>query len=196
MTITNADIVGRLKLLADIHLKADSGTTTTAVNARLIDESNILNSYICFISGSNIGVDRVISGFAPTTGTISFTALSTTVSNTDEFCIVEKGYQSDVTQATLIVANDMRNKGYDIDLFINYQTQLKEMYIYKTIELICSSLMNDGTDSDAYYVNYNRFKQLYERESTYLIADYDLSEDGAISADEESANSGQVLFTR
>ena len=114
----------------------------------------------------------------------------------DEFCVVSKGFQSDVSQATSIVANDMRNRGYDIDLFLNYQIQLKEMYIYKSIELICAGLMNDGQDQDVYFVNYERFKTLYEAEASNLIADYDANEDGEIDEGEENAYTGQVGFTR
>lgn len=187
MTITNADIVGRLKLLADEHLKADSGTTTTAVNASIKDGYDYKNQLICFISGDNIGIDRVITSYTSASGTFTFDALTTAVTNVDEFCVVSKGFQSDVAQATSIVKNDMRNRGYDIDLFLNYQTQLKEMYIYKTIELICSGLMNDGQDQDVYYVNSERYKALYEGERTTLIADYDADESGGISTDEEEA---------
>lgn len=187
MTITNADIVGRLKLLADLHLKADSGSTTTAINSSIDDGYDFTNQYICFISGANIGVDRVITGYVDNTKTFTFDAVDTAVSNIDEFCVVSKGFQSDVAQATSIVKNDMRNRGYDIDLFLNYQTQLKEMYIYKTIELICSGLMNDGQDQDVYYVNSERYKALYEGERTTLISDYDADESGDISTDEEEA---------
>ena len=196
MTITNADIVGRLKLLADEHLKADSGSTTTAVNAFIKDGADYTNQFICFVSGANIGIDRVITDYADTTGTFTFDALDDAVTSIDEFCIVSKGFQSDVAQATNIVANDMRNRGYDIDLFLNYQTQLKEMYIYKSIELICSGLMNDGQDQDVYYTHSQRYKSLYESEASNLIADYDDNKDGAIGEAEEDVNIGQVGFSR
>ena len=93
------------------------------------------------------------------------------------------------------MVNHFRNNGRDIDLFLE-TTQLKEAHIYKTIELICSSRMNDGDAQDAYFVNYERFKAMYETEVTTLIADYDANEDGTISEDEEDTNVGQVSFTR
>ena len=196
MTITNADIVGRLKLLADEHVKADSGSTTTAVNASLQDGEDYVNNWICFVSGDNIGVDRVITSYATATGTFTFDVLDNAVTNVDEFCVVSKGFQSDVVQATSIVKNDMRNRGYDIDLFLNYQTQLKEMYTYKTIELICASLMNDGQDQDVYFIHKESNKALYEMETSNLIADYDANEDGNIDTGEENLNIGQVGFSR
>ncbi len=196
MTITNADIVSRLKLLADEHLKADSGSITTAVNSSISEGNDYTNSLICFISGDNIGVDRVITSYAIATGTFTFDALTAAVTNIDEFCVVSKGFLSDVAQATSIVTNDLRNRGYDVALFLNFQTQLKELYIYKTIELVCASLMNDGQDQDVYFVNYERFKKLYEVESSTLIADYDTNEDGNIDTDEENLHIGQVGFLR
>ena len=196
MTITNADIVSRLKLLADEHLKADSGSTTTAVNSSISDGNDYTNNLICFISGDNIGVDKVITSYTVATGTFTFDVLTNAVTSIDEFCVVSKGFLSDVAQATSIVTNDMRNRGYDISLFLNFQTQLKELYIYKTIELVCASLMNDGQDQDVYFVNYERFKKLYEMESSTLIADYDANEDGNIDDGEEDINIGQVGFSR
>lgn len=195
-TITSADIVGRLKLLADQHLKADSGTTTTAVNTSLIDEPDKTNHIICFINGGNIGVDRVITDFTTASGTITFSALDNAVTSSDEFCLVRNGFASDIAQATIEVKNDFRNMGYDIDLFLNSATQLKELYIYKTIELICGGLVNDGTDEDAYFFNYERFRMFYERERTTLTADYDANEDGIIQDEEENVTVNYVVLER
>lgn len=196
MIITNAEIVGRLKLLAEEHLKADSGTTTTAVNSSISDGIDYTNKIICFITGDNAYADRVVTSCDTATGTLTFNALDNAVDNVDEFCIISVGYQSDVSQAHNIITNDFKNRGYDIDLFLNHQTQLKEMYIYKTIELICAGLMNDGVDTDAYFVNYERYKELYRLESSNVIADYDINESGTITDDEEDTTVGKVRFSR
>jgi len=195
MTVTNADIVGRLKLLADEHLKADSGTTTTVTNASLIDGANIGNRFICFVSGSNIGIDRIITNFETSTGVITFDALDDAITSSDEFCIVTTGFQSDVAQAENVIRNDLRNRGYDLALFLT-DAHLKELYIYKTIELVCASLMNDGDDQDVYFVHYNRFKKLYEIETNTMIADYDANEDGVIEDSEELQSPIQGYFVR
>ena len=195
MVLSNADIVGRLKLLADEHLKADAGTTTTVVNRTLIDGANLDDRFVCFITGANIGLDRVITGFDGVTGTITFDALTDAITSSDEFCIVKTGFQSDVVQAEYAIRNDLRNRGYDLDLFLN-EPQLREMYIYKTIELVCASLMNDGEPQDVYYVQYLRFKDLYDKELVSLIADYDANESGAIDEGEENMKLGQIGFVR
>jgi len=195
VTLTNADVVSRLKLLANYHFKADSGSTTTAVNTKLIDEQTIANYYICFVNGANIGLDRIITAFDDITGTCTFDALDTAITNTDEFCICDKGFQSDVEQATLNIANDFRNMGYDVDLFLTTY-QLKELYIYKTLELICGSLMNDGDEEDIYFVHYERFKSLYSTELSTLTADYDANENGNIDEDEENQTISYGIIDR
>lgn len=196
MTITNAEIVSRLKLLADEHQKADSGTDTTVKCSALSEGKDLTKQFICFISGDNINVDRVITDFEASTGTCTFGILLNPVLDIDEFCIVSKGFQSDISQAEQVIRNDLRNRGYDLDLFLNYETQLKEMYIYKTIELVCAGLMNDGVDTDVYFVNYERFRELYLTELSSLIADYDANQDGEIDEGEEGLNLGQVFFAR
>ena len=70
------------------------------------------------------------------------------------------------------------------------------MYIYKTVELVCGSLMNDGQDQDVYYIHKNNFKELYELEASTLIADYDSDESGDITTEEETQRIGQVGFSR
>lgn len=194
-TITNADIVGRLKLLADYHLKADSGSTTTAVSALLIDEPTLANAYICFINGDNIGIDRVVTSFLSESGRCTFDAVTSAVTSTDEFCITRKGFLSDIAQARIVISNDFRNMGYDIDLFLT-TAQLKELYIYKTIQLICGGLMNDGDDQDIYFVNYERFKELYDLEKAFIAADYDADESGTITDDEEGVSANYGVLQR
>ena len=70
------------------------------------------------------------------------------------------------------------------------------MYIYKTIELVCSSLMNDGVADDVYFVQSERFKELYDAEISSMVADYDANEDGVISEDEELNKLGQISLIR
>ena len=195
MTVSNADIVSRLKLLADEHLKADSGDLVSVTCSALIDLADISNQFICFVSGANIGLDRVINTFTPSTGVVTFDTLATAMTNIDEFCIVKTGFQSDVAQAEQAIRNDLRNSGHDLDLFLT-EPQLKEMYIYKTIELICAGLMNDAQDQDVYFANYTRFQDLYNGERTSLIADYDVNQNGSIDDEEEVLNVGQVRFAR
>lgn len=193
LTLTNADIIGRLTILADYYYKANSGSTTTAVNTRLADESDLSFGYVCFLSGDNKGLDRIITEH--TDSTITFDALTTAVDSAIEFAIVEVGYLSYMRQARDFIDNYLRNKGLDLDLFLT-ESQLKELQIYKTIELACDSKMNDAADTDVYYANSEKYKKLFDLEINKLVADYDENESGAIETDEELAKIAQPRLVR
>lgn len=193
MTLTNAEIVARYKALADFSFKADSGTTTTLTSKKLIDNSDISGFYVCFISGANFGLDKIITSFNDTTGTLTFSALSSSVLNTDEVAIVENGFQAEVKQAELFIINYLRNKGLDFNLMLN-KPQLKESHIYKTLDLICSNLMKDAVDADVYYAQSVKYQNLFNLEMDKLVADYDINENGTIEQSEEVLNVGQVRF--
>jgi len=195
LTLSNATIVGRLKLLADEHFKADDGTDVTVTISSLVDHSDIAKQFICFVSGDNSGTDRIITNFSDITGVVSFDTLLYPVTNTDEVCIVSKGYQSEVEQAEQVIQNDMRNRGYDFSKFLEVE-QLLQMHIYKTIELACAGRVNDGQDHDVYFFQTNRFKDLYHSELASLVADYDKDGNGIIDDDEEGIKLGQIGFIR
>lgn len=195
LTLTNADLLSRYTQIADFYLKADSGTTTTAVNTSLIDEVGLSNYYICFLSGSNKGTDKIVTSFDDTTGTLTFDALDNAVDNTSIFALTEIGFGNFIAEAEASIENHLRNNGYDLSLFLT-SSQLKEVHILKTLELICRSRFNDGTDEDLYFKNMELFQGKFDSEMSRLIADYDTNEDGTISDDEEDQNIGQVVFAR
>lgn len=195
LTLTNSEIVARFKALADYRLKADSGSTTTFISNQLIDEPDLTKYYICFISGDNYGIDRIITAFDEDTGTITFDEVDQAITQIDEICIVRNGFLSDIKQGEIYLANNLRNRGLDIDLFLT-TSQLKEAHLFKTLEIICTSLMNDAVDTDVYYNASEKFRSLFETELNSLIADYDEDESGTIDEDEELDNVGQVSFIR
>ena len=195
MTLTNAEVVARFKPISDMVMKADAGTTTTLSNSVLIEEPDLTNKYVCFISGENYGQDRIINFFYEDSGKIEFDALQNAVTNVDEVAILSNGFLSDIKQAEVFMTNHLRNKGLDISLFLNV-LQLKEAHIFKTLEIICQSYMKDAIDTDIFYVASEKFRVLYETELNTLVADYDSNESGSIDSDEEDLKIGQVRFAR
>lgn len=195
MTLTNAEIVARFKALSNYSLRANDGSTTTLVANKLIDVRDVTGFYLCFTSGDNYGVDRVITDFDEVTGTLTFDTLGTTVLNTDEVCLLEDGFATEIKQAEIFLINHLRNKSLDIELFLEV-AQLKEAHIYKTLELVCLNYAKDAVDDDMFYTASQMYKGLYEAELGSLVADYDENEDGQISEDEEDMQVGQVSFTR
>jgi hypothetical protein len=195
-TLTNADVIQALPILADHYEKADSGSTTTLVSGRLTDliEAEIVGATIGFLTGDNAGVDATITSYTDSTGTFGFSAVSTAVDSSTGFGIVYLDYTTYINRAYDIVKNEMRNKGLDIDLFLT-TSQVKELHLTKCLELICMSKRQDADTDDIYHESYLVFKQNYDGELVNLKADYDTDEDGTIEEAEEK-QSNQVVLTK
>ncbi|MBT6554037.1 MAG: hypothetical protein HON50_00335 [Candidatus Marinimicrobia bacterium] len=194
-TLTNADVIQALPILADHYEKADSGSTTTLVSGRLTDliEAEIVGATIGFLTGDNAGVDATITSYTDSTGTFGFSAVSTAVDSSTGFGIVYLDYTTYINRAYDIVKNEMRNKGLDIDLFLT-TSQVKELHLTKCLELICMSKRQDADTDDIYHESYLVFKQNYDGELVNLKADYDTDEDGTIEEVEEKQSNQVVLM--
>jgi len=194
-TLTNADIVSALPILADHFEKADSGSTTTLVSGRLTDliDAEVVGSTIAFTTGDNAGTDAVITSYTDSTGSFGFDAVANAVDGSTGFGVVYLDYSSFINRAYDIIKNEMRNRGLDIDLF-KTTTQVKELHLTKTLELICMSKRQDADTDDIYHESYMVFKENFESELTTLKADYDTDEDGVIEEAEKLQTSQVVLM--
>lgn len=193
--LKNADIIAALPILADHFEKADSGSTTTLVSGRLTDliDAEVVGATIGFTTGANAGTDAVITSYTDSTGSFGFNAVANTVDSSTGFGIVYLDYSSFIDRAYDIIKNEMRNKGLDIDLFIT-TTQVKELHLTKTLELICMSKRQDADTDDIYHESYTVFRENYESELTTLKADYDTDEDGTIETAEKLQSNQVVLM--
>jgi len=180
--------------LADHYEKADSGSTTTLVSARLTDliQAEIVGATIGFITGDNAGVDATVTSYTDSTGTFGFGAVSNAVDSSTGFGIVYLDYTTYINRAYDIIKNELRNRGLDIDLFLT-TAQVKELHLTKCLELICMSKRQDADTDDIYHESYLVFKENYESELTTIKADYDTDEDGTIDDSEEKLSNQVVL---
>jgi len=103
-------------------------------------------------------------------------------------------YQTYIDRAYDIIANEMRNRGLDVTLFIT-TAQVKELHLTKCLELICMAKRQDADSDDIYHETYLVFKENYESELTTIKADYDTDEDGTIE-EAEKKQSNQVVLTK
>ena len=194
LTLTNSDIIQTLEFLAGDVIKADNGTTDALISEELSENGDVNGYLLVFLSGNLIGQEAYIESTSETTYTLD-TTLTDEITNKTKFAYLETGYQSFIQRASNIIEDLFRNKAMKLELFLN-TAQLKELHIYKTIELICLSKRKGATDDDAYHSNYLAFKELFEESFSSLVADYDYDEDGNIDTDEELSNIGQVSFVR
>ena len=194
--LKNADIIAALPILADHYEKADSGSTTSLVCGRLtalVDEE-MVGATIGFINGDNAGTDVTITSYTDTTGTFGFGAVSNAVDSSTGFGIVYLDYNSYIDRAYDIIKNEMRNRGLDIDLF-KTTSQVKELHLTKTLELICMAKRQDADTDDIFHESYMVFKENYASELTSLKADYDTDEDGTIE-EAEKLQENQVVLSK
>jgi hypothetical protein len=199
LTLTNAEIISALPpLTADLIGKADGGSTTTLENKQFkaLDEESTEGAYICFLSGDNAGIDRIITGYdSSNVGTFTFDALDSAIDNTSVFAILFLSYIPASDRASEIIENDLRKKGYDIESFLT-PVHLRELHLNRTIAHICQAKMQDADNEDTYYINYLEFMKRYEEEFNTLVADYDTDGDGVIEDDEDSQSLGQVVLNK
>jgi len=193
--LKNSDIISALPILADHFEKADSGSTTTLISGRLTDliDAEVVGSTIGFTTGDNAGTDAIITSYTDSTGSFGFDAVANAIDSSTGFGIVYLDYSSFINRAYDIIKNEMRNKGLDIDLFIT-TTQVKELHLTKTLELICMSKRQDADTDDIYHESYMVFKENYESELSTLKADYDTDEDGVIETVEKLQSNQVVLM--
>jgi len=199
LTLTNAEIIVALPpLLADLIGKADGGSTTTLESRSFkgLDKDSTEGAFICFLSGDNAGIDKIITDYTATNvGTFTFDALDSAIDNTVAFAIMFLSYTPASDRASEIIENDLRKKGYDIENFLT-PAHLKELHLNRTVAHICQAKMQDADTNDTYYINYLEFMKRYENEFNTLVADYDDNEDGVIDSDEDSQSIGQVVLSK
>lgn len=198
LNLTNANIVARFTQVSDYRAKAQSGSVTTLVNTKAFEDysdDHFNNMYICFLSGVNKGVDRIITSFVSATGTFTFSDLDNTVDNTTEFAIVENGFLSYMEEAIEFIREKVKNDGKDLDLFLT-ESQLKEIHLYKTLDLICQDKFEDANDEDMYWRRHQHYNALFENTYLKLKADYDTNEDGEISEDEKLQGGSYGILRR
>jgi hypothetical protein len=194
--LKNADIIAALPILADYYEKADGGSTTTLTCKRLtsLDDKELIGATIGFVNGDNAGTDAVITSYtSSSTATLGFATLSNAVDSSTGFGIVLIDYKAYIDRAYDIIANEMRNRGLDVTLFIT-TAQVKELHLTKALELICMAKRQDADSDDIYHESYLVFKENYESELTTIKADYDTDEDGTIDESEEKQSNQVVLM--
>lgn len=196
LALTNSDIIETLESLADQILKAEGGTTNTLISNELTNVSEVEGYLICFMSGDLLGQETYIQSVNESTSTVTLeNTLTNNVTTKTKFAILETGYESNIKRAEDIITSLLRNKGLDIDLFLN-NAQLKQIHIYKTIELICLSKREDADSEDFYHSNFESFRELFQIEFSTLVADYDSNKNGVIDEGEENQKVSQAIFQR
>lgn len=174
---------------------AESGTTTTLVDSRLIGQDTFVGGIVEVFPTDNDSYTQTatVTLFNDSTGEVTFSpALSTAVS-TNAYSI-RRSFSEDIDRAGEVVKTDLWKREQRAYLVIDY-TQLKQMIVYKFFERMFAKRRTSTNDDDRDHVQYMYYSDQYSAEVNGLPLIYDMDNDGAISDDEDGIKDG-IRFVR
>ena len=129
------------------NLTADSGTTTTLVDAALTqaDTDSWKGSLIVFSSGTLQGQVRLITAFDPTTDTLTFTPATTQAVSTHTYAIIPAGSVDVVS----IAANAVNASALAADAVTEIQSGLATAAALATVDGIVDDILLDTAEIGA-----------------------------------------------
>ncbi|MBI5233825.1 MAG: hypothetical protein HY880_05675 [Deltaproteobacteria bacterium] len=180
IVITDNDLFAELPQLKDsnwrVHGTADSGSTTTIVDAEL---KRYPDDY--FMGGLAYSLDEVrdITDFVSSTGTITTTAFSSAIA-TDKY-ILTRSFAKEIQRAFEKIEARISQMGRRTHLVLD-PYDLREAHIYETVAGISKGL---SLDNEGFW--WSIWKD-YEKKADAIFKDmdfkYDLTEDGIITGQE------------
>ena len=182
--ITDQDLVDELPQLKEngwkVHGQADSGSTTTLVDA---DLTRYPDDY--FTGGLAHSIDRdetrEIEDFVSATGTVTVTAYSGAIA-TDKY-ILTQPYTREINRAFDELWADLEKEGLKPHLILDSH-DLKSAHIPYTIRNICRGLSRDG-EGTFWWEMWQDYKKTAYHAFKALNFKYDDDEDGYIVGTEE-----------
>ena len=184
--IVDDDILAELPSLRGlgwkVHGTADSGSTTTLVDAELKGRQDYPDDH--FTGGTVESITqaevRDITDFVALTGTLTTVAFSSAIS-TDKY-IITRSYSREIQRAFEKIEQWVINLGRRPDLIID-PYDLRETHIYQTVAEICKGLIT--VNEELYWGLWKDYEKLALNSFKSVPYKYDESEDGIISENEE-----------
>ena len=182
--ITDDDIINELPQLKDkgwrVHGTADSGSTTTIVDAELKRyEDDYFTGGLAY--SINKGETKEITDFASSTGTVTTTAFSSAIA-ADKY-ILTRPFSREIQRAFEKIEEFLNSAGKRPFLILD-PYDLREVNIYYSVAEVCKGLATEG---DSLW--WNLWKD-YENKAYAIFKGinfkYDQSNDGYIAGSEES----------
>ncbi len=191
--ITDQDIIDELPQLKDSGWRvtgtADSGSTTTIVDAELKDREEYPDDH--FMGGKAYSIDRDetrdITDFVSSTGTLTTKAFSGAIA-TDKY-VLTRSYTREIQRAFEKMEDRLNRMGKRAHLILD-PYDLREPHIYQTVADICKGMATDveGTIWWEFMNHYEMKVNQFFKNTTFK---YDTSEDGFISGSEEDVRPGR-----
>jgi len=194
--VTESDLLSENKVIKegvfDESGTAESGTVNTLVDSKLKNyEDDVFNGGVIEIYQNDDIIERKITDFASSTGTVTFSP-NTTAITTEKYAL-RGSYQEDLDTAAEQVQLDFKAITKRAYLVIDHY-QLKWLIIYKFFERFYSPLRK--TDTDEYSIQYKNYADKYNTAFQSMNLTYDEDEDEEIGTDEENQKIGEIKFVR
>ncbi len=198
IVITDQDVIDELPQLRDsgwsVEGTADSGSSTTIVDAELVDREEYPDDH--FMGGKAYSIDRNetrdITGFVRSTGTLTTKAFSGAIS-TDKY-VLTRSFTREIQRAFDKIEDRLNRMGRRAHLILD-PYDLREAHIYQTVADICKGMATD-VEGTIWW----EFMNLYEMKVNWFFKNttfkYDISKDGYISGSEEDQKPGRRTIAR
>jgi hypothetical protein len=178
--VTDEDLIGECPPLQDERWlargTADSGTSKTLVDADLINyqDDHFSGGIIEITDGTSAGQARVISDFAQSSGTVTWTTSCPSSIDTTSKYVVRRTYQRELDRAWDEVEGFVQKAGYRPALVMDSE-ELKNLHIYLALGRICKGMAK--TD-DVWWGRGRDYEGKALREMNGMQFVYDSDEDG------------------
>ena len=164
---------------------AESGTTTTLLDAQLIGVNTLVGGQLeVYTTSASEQTHRATITIHNTgTGELTFTPAIDDAVTTNKYNATSS-FDADITLAGDKVQEALWKKDLRSYLILD-NTQVNRMIIYKFFEMLFGKNRRAISDTDIDHVNYLYYKELYDNELNGLPLHYDRNENDAISESEE-----------
>ncbi len=196
--ITDQDIIDELPQLRDSGWRvtgtADSGSTTTIVDAELIDRDEYPDDH--FMGGKAYSITRDetrdITDFVQSTGTLTTKAFSGAIA-TDKY-VLTRSFTREIQTAFEDIEDLLTRMGKRAQLILD-PYDIRKPHIFQTVANICKGMATD-VEGTIWWEFMNLYERKVDRFFKNTTFKYDTSEDGFISGSEEDARPGNKTTVR
>ena len=192
--VTDEDIINELPQLKDygwrVHGTADSGSTTTIVDAEL---KRYADDYFTGGLAHSLTKDEIreIADFSSSTGTVTVAAAFNSAISADKY-LMTRSFTKEIQRAFEKIDDYLRRKGRRSHLILD-PYDLREPHLLWAVAEVCKGLVSIGPGGTLWWEFMERYDKRGYTTLESMSFKYDESEDGYISGAEESKRLNRTL---
>lgn len=192
--VVDQDLINENRLMLDGVAEqsgvASSGTTLTLVDLGQSESDDHWNGgqiTILPLTDTGVVIERLVTDYVKSTGTITFTPAATAV--TTERYFIRRSYKAMTDAAADRVREDILSQGNPAYLLID-STQVKRLIVLKTLESYFQQMRS--AEGDKYDLQFKYYETEYKRQLAAIPLIIDIDDSGGIDSEEEK---GQAFMS-